>query len=77
MEAPRIVVPERRTREVVVKAPGQTEDLAQRSLIEVIQATNKAIRGNKALVARRLPSGDIILTFEGKAEEYTKDTAWV
>ena len=76
-EAPRIVVPERRTREVIVKAPGQGEDLARRSSVEVVEAANKAIGGSSVVAARRLPSGDTILTFEGKAEEHTKDTAWV
>jgi hypothetical protein len=74
---PRIVVPERRTREVIIKAPGQSEDLAQRSSVEVVEATNKAIGGKDVVAARRLPSGDTILTFEGKASEYTKETAWV
>jgi hypothetical protein len=76
-EAPKIVVPERRTREVVIKAPGQAEDLVRRSSVEVVQATNTAIGGSKVVAARRLPSGDTILTFAGKVEEYTKDTAWV
>ena len=76
-EAPRIVVLERRTREVIVKALGQGEDLARRSSVEVVEAANKAIGGSSVVAARRLPSGDTILTFEGKAEEHAKDTAWV
>jgi hypothetical protein len=71
------VVPERRTQEVVIKALGQSEDLAWRTLVEVVQATNTAIRGSKVVAACRLPSGDTILTFSGKVEEYTKDTVWV
>ena len=42
-----------------------------------MEAANKAIGGSSVVAARRLPSGDTILTFEGKAEEHTKDTAWV
>jgi len=42
-----------------------------------VEAANKAIGGSSVVAARRLPSGDTILTFEGKAEEHTKDTAWV
>jgi hypothetical protein len=76
-DAPRIVVPEHRTQEVIIRAPGQSEDLAQRSSIEVVEAANRAIRGSDVVAAHRLPSGDTILTFEGKAEEYTKETAWV
>jgi hypothetical protein len=73
----RIVVPERRTREVIIKAPGQSEDLAQRSSVQVVEATNRAIGGNSVVAARRLPSGDTILTFEGKTEEYTRENTWV
>ena len=62
---------------MIVKALGQGEDLAQRSSVKVMEAANKAIRGSSVVVARRLPSGDIILMFKGKAEEHTKDTAWV
>jgi hypothetical protein len=76
-EALRIVVPERRTREVIIKAPGAGEDLAQRSSIQVVDAANRAIGGSSVVAARRLPSGDIILSFEGKADESTKETAWV
>jgi hypothetical protein len=77
VEAPKIAVPERQTREVVIKAPGQAEDLARRFSVEVVQATNTAIGGSAVVAARRLPSGDTILTFTGKAEEYIKDPAWV
>jgi hypothetical protein len=73
-EALRIVVPERRTREVIIKALGQGEDLAQRSSIQVVDAANRAIGGSSVVAARRLPSGDIILSFEGKADESTKET---
>jgi hypothetical protein len=76
-ETPRIVVPERRTREVIIKAPGQSEDLARRSSVEVVEATNRAMGGSDVVAARRLPSGDTILTFEGKATEHTENTAWV
>jgi hypothetical protein len=62
-EVPRIVVPERRTREVIIKAPGQGEDLAQRSSIQVVEAANRAIGGSSVVAARRLPSGDTIPVF--------------
>ena len=62
---------------VVIKAPGQSEDLAQRSSTQAVEVVNRAIRGSDVIAARRLPSGDTILTFERKSEEYTKDTAWV
>ena len=42
-----------------------------------MEAANKAIGSSEVIAARRLPSGDTILTFEGKAVEFTKDTIWV
>jgi len=47
--------------------------------VQVVEATNRAPGGSSVVVARRLPSGNTILTFEGntKVEEHTKETAWV
>jgi hypothetical protein len=59
----------------VIKALGQSEDLARRTSVEVVQVMNIAIGGSKVVAARRLPSSDTILTFARKAEEYTKDIA--
>ena len=72
-----MVIPERRTREIVVQAPGQSEDLAKRTPAQVVEAVNKALGGDSAVAARRMQSGDTVLTFIGNAEGFTKETAWV
>jgi len=75
--APKVVVPERSNREVVIRAPGQGEDLANRTAVQVVEAVNKAMGSEGAVAARRLRSGDTVLTFSNNAENYTKDTKWV
>jgi hypothetical protein len=75
--APKVVIPERRTREVVIRAPGQNDDLAKRTPVQVVEAVNKAIGTDSVVAARRMPSGDTILTFNDSAEGYTKQTKWV
>jgi hypothetical protein len=75
--ATKVVVPERRNREVVIRAPGQGEDLAKRSAVQVVEAVNKAMGSEGAVAARRMHSGDTVLTFTTNAENYTKDTKWV
>jgi hypothetical protein len=62
---------------VIIRAPDQSEDLTQRSSIKVIEAANRAIRGSNIVMVYWLPSSNTILIFKGKAEEYTKETAWV
>ena len=43
----------------------------------MVEAANKAIGGNSVVAARRLQSGDTVLTFQGNAEGFTKETKWV
>jgi hypothetical protein len=74
---PKVVIPERRTREVVIRAPEQGEDLAQRTAVQVVEAVNRAMGSDGAVAARRMRSGDTVLTFKGNAEGYTKNTTWV
>ena len=76
---PRVIVPERRTREVIIHTQQQEEALAKRTPVQVTEAVNRAIgRGaDRAIAARRLPSGDIIVTFTDDATKYTEDTKWV
>ena len=59
---------------MIIRALGQSEDLATRSSVQVVEAVNKAIRSSEVIAAYRLPSRDTILMFEGKAVEFIKDT---
>ena len=58
------IVLERRTRELLIRNVNPPEDLARRSAVEVVAAVNSAIGTNDAVATRRLPSGDVILTFQ-------------
>ena len=71
---PKIVIPERRTREIMIQAREQSADLAKRTPAQVVEAANKAIGGNSIVAARRLQSGNTVLTFQGNAEGFTKET---
>jgi hypothetical protein len=58
------VIPERNTRELRIKIPAQPEDLAKRTPREVVEAVNKARGIAGAIAARRLRSGDVVVTFQ-------------
>ena len=73
----KLVIPEYCIREVIVQVLEQQEDLVKRSSIQVVEVVNKAIRAGSALIVRRLPSRDTVITFDQKAESYTKDTKQV
>lgn len=67
---PKKVVPARLSREVLVKAREAPADLAKRTPQEIVQAVNAVSAKKGAVAARRLPSGDIVVTFQDAA---TKD----
>ena len=56
--------PSRLAREVLVRGAGQLPSLAKRTPQEIVQAVNTASKNNGAAVAaRKLPSGDVVVTF--------------
>lgn len=72
------IIPERRTRELRIRAEKQSEDLSRRSAVEVVSAANTAIGSSDVVATRRLPSGDIILTFQDKIPKTAlQDQSWV
>jgi hypothetical protein len=42
-------------------------ELAKRSLAEIVQAINRASSKKGAITARKLPSGDVVVTFNNPA----------
>jgi hypothetical protein len=64
---PKKVVPARLSREVLVKAREATPDLAKRNPQEIVQAVNAVSTRKGAVAARKLPSGDVIVTFQDTA----------
>ena len=72
------IIPERRTRELRIRNEHPTEDLARRSAIEVVAAVNTAIGTNDAVATCRLPSSDVILTFQESIPLIAlSDQSWV
>jgi hypothetical protein len=72
------VIPTRHTREVIIKAiENQPAELASRKAPEIIQSVNTALGTNSAVAARRLRSGDTVVTFRWNASQYTSNTGWV
>jgi hypothetical protein len=69
---PRLVVPARNAREVIVRAKDTTPDLNKRAPKDTLEAINKAIGSNVAVAARQMPSGDTVVTFREPADKYTE-----
>lgn len=76
LEPPPKIAPARHEREVVVIGSTIAEGLRGRSPLEVVQAVNTATSSDTAIATRRLPSGDIVVTFRGSAAEYRSKTVW-
>jgi hypothetical protein len=58
------IILERRTRELLIRNRNPPKDLTRRSAIEVVTAVNTTIGTNDTVVTCRLPSSNIILTFQ-------------
>ena len=74
---PRMVIPARKEREVTIKAASQREEFTRRSPKEVVEAVNKSAGNENAVAARRLRSGDVVVTMQDKAATQSKDETWV
>ena len=71
-------VPARHEREVTIQTKDCPTDILQRTAPETIQAINRHLTDNPtASAARRLPSGDIVITFSDNASGRAADTEWV
>ena len=67
---PTKTIPHRINRETLVRGANLPADLVKRTPIEIIQAINQASAKKGAIAARKLPSGDIVVTF---SDPTTKD----
>ena len=70
----RKVVPARHAREVVIRTKG---NMAPQPPAEVVSKINTALQCSDAVAVRRLPSGDVAVTFAGDASAYARDPEWV
>jgi hypothetical protein len=74
---PRVVVPARRTKELVIRDAESKPSLRNRTPQQIVQAVNTATGGSDAVAARTMLSGDVLVIFRGDADSRAQNTAWV
>lgn len=74
---PTMIIPARREREVVVRARDLPAELARRTPQETVKAVNTQLGREEAVASRRLPSGDVVLTFSKDARQYKDGQGWI
>ena len=76
---PAKAIPQRINRETLIRGANIPAELARRAPIEIIQAVNQASAKKGAIAARKLPSGDIVVTFVDQAtkEWHAKNDQWI
>jgi hypothetical protein len=74
---PRVVIPVRRTKELVVRDAGSEPLFRNRTLQQIVQVVNTATGGSDAVAARTMLSGDVVVIFRGDANFRAQNTAWV
>ncbi|KAG6083839.1 hypothetical protein E4U15_001834 [Claviceps sp. LM218 group G6] len=75
---PPMAVPSRLHREVLIKGTSINSNVSGRSPGEIVKAVNAAIKTDTAVAARRLPSGDTLVTFrDSTSRPNADDTEWV
>jgi hypothetical protein len=72
-------VPARIHKEILVRGRGMPADMANRTPQEIVQAVNRASMKKGAIAARRLPSGDTIVTFQGTTTRdwHLTNSGWI
>ncbi len=74
---PKLVVPARRSREVMIKQGEHDEGEAHRTPADVVAAVNTALGANEAVAVRRFKSGDTLVTFKEQADTYKTNDGWI
>ncbi|CCE34659.1 uncharacterized protein CPUR_08594 [Claviceps purpurea 20.1] len=72
-----MAVPARVHREVILKGSSISSAVIGRKPAEIVNAVNGAIQAPVAVTARRLPSGDTVVTFREPARPHIEADAWV
>jgi hypothetical protein len=77
--APTKIVPNRISKEILIRGRGLPADLARRTPQEIIQAINQVSTKKGAVAARKLPSGDIVVTFQETATRdwHSTNNRWI
>ena len=79
LSQPTKTTPQRINREVLVRGADMPADLAKRTPAEIIQVINQASAKKGAIAARKLPSGDTVVTFSDPAtrEWHNQNKQWI
>jgi hypothetical protein len=72
-----MVVPARRSRELVIRGCNAEAELRNRTPQEIVQAVNTATGKSDAIAVRIMFSDNVIVTFQTDAEPKTQNTEWV
>jgi hypothetical protein len=65
---PKIIIPARRSKELVVRGGSADVNLRNRIFQDIIQAVNTAIGGSDAVAARTMLNGNVVIIFRNDAE---------
>jgi hypothetical protein len=74
---PKMVVPARRSRKLVVRGGGADANLRNRTSQDIIQAVNTAMGGNDAVTIRIMQNNNVIIIFRNNAELKITNVNWV
>ena len=76
---PTRAIPQRANRELLVRGVDLLVDFVKRSPAEIVQAINQALTKQGAITARKLPSGDVVVTFNDPTTKnwHSNSTQWI
>jgi hypothetical protein len=74
---PRMVVPARRSRKLVIRGDGADANLRNRISQNIIQAINTAMNGNNAIAIKIIFNNNVIIIFRNNAELKIINVNWI
>jgi hypothetical protein len=74
---PKMIVPARRAKELIIRNLGTEPSLQNRTSQEIIQAVNIATNNSDTIAARTMLNNDVIIIFRNNADFKTQNTAWI
>lgn len=79
LNQPTKAIPPRINRELLIRGTNLPADLAKRTPAETIQAINQVSAKKGAIAARKLPSGDVVVTFSDSTTKgwHSQNTQWI
>jgi hypothetical protein len=72
-----MVVPARRSRELVIRGANTDASLQNRTPTDIVQVVNTAMGSSDAIAARTMQNGDVVLIFRNNAESKIASTEWM